>query len=158
MGWAGDQSGAGYSPSVPMVTEVSKGGGLQSHPARDRSTALAAGLTLAGSDARVSLPHPKSWEFRFSLPHPLPTPETLLLVSAPVRSGPAHSALGHHDRQLQLRRRSRSCSYGGTSGSKRELEPGPSGVGRAGPSGGGAVCGRLAPDWTTDAYGGGTKE
>lgn len=150
MGWAGDQSGAGYSPSVPMVTEVSKGGGLRSHLARGRSTALASGLTLARSDARASLLHP-SWEFRFSPLHPLPTPETLLLVSAPVRSGPAHSALGHRDRRLQLRRGSRSSSYGGTSGSKRELEPGPSCAGRAGPSEGGAVCGRLVPDWTTDA-------
>lgn len=126
MGWAGDQSGAGYSPSVPMVTEVSKGGGLRSHRARGRSTALAAGLALARSDARASLP-------LFSLGSSVSAPHThrqlqkpLLLVSAPVRSGPAHRALRHPDRRLQLRRSSRSSSYGGTSGSKRELEPEPS--------------------------------
>lgn len=46
---------------------------------------------------------------------------------APGRGGhPAHSALRHRARRFRLRSSSGSSSYGGTSGSKRELPPGPS--------------------------------
>lgn len=135
MGWVLRGFGAGYSPSVPMVTAVSKGGGRQSHPSGPLGAGTpcwSPGLVLTRSDTGASLPHPGLGS---SLPipnthHPLQKP--LILVSAPVRSGPAHSALEHRARLLQLRGSRSSSGYGGTSGSKRELEPRPGCAGRRG--------------------------
>lgn len=152
------QSGADYSPSVPMVTVVSKGEGRRSHPGKgpehragcrgSRWPDLMQGSSLPGLGSPLLTPHTH---------YPLQKP--LLLVSAPVRSDPAHCALGHRARRLQLRRGSLRRSYGGTSGSKRELEPRPScPLGGRGLGKESVACSRSASDWASDACGGGAKK
>lgn len=80
---------------------------------------------------------------------------------APGREGrPARSALRHRAQRFQLRCGSGRSSYGGTSGSKREL---PSGLShrldrRSGGEGARPLRTGAFPEWTSTAYGAGPRK
>lgn len=77
---AGDQSGAGYRPSVPMVTAVCpREKAAEATPVRVQGTALAAGARAPRSDAGASRAHP-------GLESSLPVPHTHRPLQKPCYS------------------------------------------------------------------------
>ncbi|CAI9176742.1 unnamed protein product [Rangifer tarandus platyrhynchus] len=138
----------GGAPLGPATRSATGASLPHPRPSRARSQAATGALDLslsAPSEAPATRQRPRSGP----------------ASPAPGREGrPARSALRHRAQRFQLRCGSGSSSYGGTSGSKREL---PSGLShrlgrRSGGEGARPLRTGAFPEWTSTAHGGGAQE